>query len=221
MGVGQILRLSKGEYRLPNFIMAFEAKNVLNKHFVFKFVEFVFVFIVFMIFRVGNDGDIFYWGLGPSPPTTTTTTTTITTTTTAAIATGKAQTGFERNIFLDKLLHSKAAEDKESFKSSDCVLNERDENDLVFGIMTTLGYWFITIVLMIGLLLGDRPKMMILLFNIFGFLFFLSIGSEQIARYRGREGKHTANGMGAMAILTSIVYLVDSVFSFLDLKSGE
>ena len=53
----------------------------------------VFVFIVFMIFRVGNDGDIFYWGLGPSPPTTTTTTTTITTTTTAAIATGKAQTG--------------------------------------------------------------------------------------------------------------------------------
>jgi len=129
---------------------------------------------------------------------------------------------FQRNIFIEKLLHSKAAaEDKESFKSSDCVLNERDENDLVFGIMTTVGYWFITIVLMIGLLLGDRPKMTILLFNIFGFLFFLSIGSEQIARYRGREGKHTANGMGAMAILTSIVYLVDSVFSFLDLRNGE
>jgi len=216
--------------------MAFEAKNVLNKHFVFKFVEFVFVFIVFMIFRVGNGGDIFYWGLGPLPPTTTTTTSTITTTTTPAIATSKAQTGFERNIFLDKLLHSKVAEDKESFKSSDCVLNERDENDLVFGIMTTLGYWyvkiskiysgiisarFITIILMIGLLLGDRPKMTILLFNVFGFLFFLSIGSEQIARYRGKEGKHTANGMGAMAILTSIVYLVDSVFSFLDFRNGE
>ena len=106
------------------------------------------------------------------------------------------------------MLHSKAAEDKESFKSNDCVLNERDENDLVFGIMTTVGYWFITIVLMIGLILGDRPKMtviniysflksslrlyiQILLFNIFGFLFFLSIGSEQIARYRGREVSKT------------------------------
>ena len=70
---------------------------------------------------------------------------------------------FQRNIFIEKLLHSKAAaEDKESFQSSDCVLNERDENDLVFGIMTTLGYWFITIVLMIGLILGDRPKMTVI-----------------------------------------------------------
>ena len=65
------------------------------------------------------------------------------------------------------MLHSKAAEDKESFKSNDCVLNERDENDLVFGIMTTVGYWFITIVLMIGLILGDRPKMTVI--NIYSF----------------------------------------------------
>merc|ERR1712038_1131964 len=198
--------------------MAVEAKNVMNQHLVFKFVELVFVFIVFMIFRVGDGGNIFFWGLGPLPPTTTTTTTATTTPTTTTTTTN---TSFERNIFLEKLFHSKAGADKESFKSSDCVLNERDENDLVFGIMTTVGYWFITIVLMIGLLLGDRPKMTILLFNIFGFLFFLSIGSEQIARYRGREGKHTANGMGAMAILTSIVYLVDSVFSLLDLKNGD
>merc|ERR1711953_348865 len=197
--------------------MAVEAKNVMNQHFVFKFVELVFVFIVFMIFRVGDGGNIFFWGLGPLPPTTTTTTTA----TTTPATTTTTNTNFERNIFLEKLLHSKAAADKESFKSSDCVLNERDENDLVFGIMTTVGYWFITIVLMTGLILGERPRMTILLFNIFGFLFFLSMGSEQIARYRGRDGKHTANGMGAMAILTSIVYLVDSVFSFLDLKNGD
>ena len=144
----------------------------------------VFVFIVFMIFRVGDGGNIFYWGLGPLPPTTTAatpTTTTATTTTTTTTTEGYNQnckyltiyifiilisvifSAFERNIFLEKLLHSKAAaEDKESFKSSDCVLNERDENDLVFGIMTTVGYWFITIVLMIGLLLGDRPKMTVI-----------------------------------------------------------
>merc|ERR1712150_354313 len=81
--------------------MAFEAKNVLNKHFVFKFVEFVFIFIVFMIFRVGDHGNIFYWGLGPMPPTTTTTVTTTT-----------AQNEFERNIFLGKLLDRQAAENE-------------------------------------------------------------------------------------------------------------
>ena len=43
-----------------------------------------------MIFRVGNGGDIFYWGLGPLPPTTTTTTTAATTTTTAAATTTTA-----------------------------------------------------------------------------------------------------------------------------------
>lgn len=136
----------------------------------------MFIFIVFMIFRVGDHGDIFYWGLGPLPPTTTTTTTSVTTvtptTTTASngiyyniceltlnIYLFVIFSEFERNIFLGKLLHSQATEDKESFRSSDCVLSERDENDLVFGIMTTVGYWFITIVLMIGLILGDRPKM--------------------------------------------------------------
>ena len=110
--------------------------------------------------------------------------------------------GGETNIFLEKLFQSRN-EKQESYKSSDCSLTERDENDLVFGIMTTVGYWFITMVLLIGLVLGDRPKitvighfvkrtdveiqssLQIFLFNIFGFLFFLSLGSEQIARYKG------------------------------------
>ena len=75
----------------------------------------------------------------------------------------------ETNLFLEKLLQSRNVEDKETFKSSDCFLSERDENDLVFGVMTTVGYWFITIVLMIGLILGDRPKIMVIVNQVIKF----------------------------------------------------
>ena len=35
--------------------------------------------------------------------------------------------------------------------------SERAENDLVFGIMTSVGYFFIVIILMIGIIMGDKP----------------------------------------------------------------
>merc|ERR1711944_155102 len=60
--------------------MAFEAKNLVTKAFVMKFVELVFVFIVFLMFRVGDSGNMFHWGTGfltitDSPPTLSTTST--------------------------------------------------------------------------------------------------------------------------------------------------
>ena len=36
---------------------------------------------------------------------------------------------------------------------------ERAENDLVFGILTSTGYLFIIIVLMVGIVLGDTPTL--------------------------------------------------------------
>ena len=38
------------------------------------------------------------------------------------------------------------------------VYDERPENDLVFGVLTSVGYFFITIVLMIGVIMGDDQK---------------------------------------------------------------
>merc|ERR1712215_246600 len=65
--------------------MGFRPNNLMTKAFIMKFVELFFVFIVFLLFRVGQGGDIFYWGTGPRYPTTTTNSaapqTTITTTT--------------------------------------------------------------------------------------------------------------------------------------------
>lgn len=76
---------------------------------------------------------------------------------------------------------------------------ERPENDLVFGVMTSAGYFLITTVLMIGVVMGDRQKYTVsgstspasitsafqmFLFNFFGFLFYVAMGSEQIDAYK-------------------------------------
>jgi len=148
--------------------MAFEAKNVMSKKFIMKLVELFFVFIVFLLFRVGQNGDAFYWGTGAA------------------------------------------------------AISERAENDLIFGILTSVGYFYITIVLMVGIALGDRQKFTLLLFNSFGFLFYLSLGSEHISVNSDRPtDKPRANAMGAMAILTSFTFLVDSVFSVLDVMNED
>jgi len=127
--------------------MAFKPSNLATPEFVFKFVELVFTFIVFMIFRVGNSGNVFVWSF--------------------------------------------------------------NDNDNIFGIMTSAGFFFFTIILLFGIALGDNAKMTLFLFNIFGFLFFIALGSRIIDVTRGSA---TADGMGAMAILTSFLYLLDVVF---------
>ena len=35
---------------------------------------------------------------------------------------------------------------------------EQAENDLIFGIMTSVGYFFISLVLMVGVVMGDRQN---------------------------------------------------------------
>jgi len=68
----------------------------------------------------------------------------------------------------------------------------------------------------------------LLLFNFFGFLFFIALGIEHIrvwikfdSEYLSDDVKDVGYGMGAMAILTSFVFLVDTVFSVVDLRKSE
>jgi len=224
--------------------MGFKPSNLATPAFVFKFVELVFVFIVFMIFRCGASGDIFYWGIGPSSYTTpaptptassTTTTTTTTTTTISSAKSNKANTSdanlqaltqnsviAQGNTSDSSVKKKNETMDKNPTYNDVYKMTERAENDLVFGIMTSAGYFYITIILMVGIVLGDNARMSLFLFNLFGFLFFIAIGSEQIdIAGHHSQGKHTANGMGAMAILTSFVFLVDTVFVVRDLASNK
>jgi len=101
---------------------------------------------------------------------------------------------------------------------SSATFGERDENDIIFGSFTVVGYFFINIILLVGVLAGDGSNIIMCLFNIFGFLLFLSLGSEQIDIYKHHTGdKSMAYGMGSMAILTSFIYLADSIFLLLDI----
>jgi len=237
--------------------MGFKPSNLATPAFVFKFVELVFVFIVFMIFRCGASGDLFFWGTGPvpyNPPSNTTTTastasspkttassstaspTTTTTTTQSPASTTKAKSKSQNSTQSEALTQNpvKANKSDSTFiEKNELVdknpaydevfkMSERAENDLVFGTMTSAGYFYITIILMIGIVLGDNARMSLFLFNLFGFFFFIAIGSEQIdIAGQHSQGKHTANGMGAMAILTSFVFLIDTVFVVRDMTSNK
>lgn len=92
---------------------------------------------------------------------------------------------------------------------------------MVLGVMTSTGYLFVVLILMVGVAMGDTGPYTMLFFNLFGFLFYVAVGSAQIAFYRNEErpqtGKHTAFSMGAMSILTSFSFLVDTTWSTLDL----
>ena len=60
------------------------------------------ILIVFLIFRLGRNGDIFHWGYYGS-----------------------------------------------------CSLSERAENEMVLGVMTSTGYLFVVLILMVGVAMGD------------------------------------------------------------------
>jgi len=194
--------------------MGFKASNIFSKAFIMKFVELFFVFIVFLLFRVGHKGDIFFWGLGPYPdlvPTDPPSTISPPNTTTTSSSPFQSEVKHEGFVY------------PEPYAAAP-FMSERAENDLIFGVLTSVGYFFITIVLMIGIVMGDKQKYTMLLFNLFGFLFFISIGSEQINVYSRKDinsGKSRARGMGAMAILTSFTFLVDTVFSVMDVLGGD
>ena len=44
--------------------MGFQVSNLTSRTFVLKAVEFMFVFIVFLLFRCGEGGDMHHWGQG-------------------------------------------------------------------------------------------------------------------------------------------------------------
>jgi len=94
----------------------------------------------------------------------------------------------------------------------------------VLGAFVSVGYFFMVIIILVGMVMGDKAKIQNLLFNLFGFLFFISMGSQQIDLWgdvtKGRN-KDMALSMGSMAIITSIIFLVDTVFSGLGLKSAD
>merc|ERR1711976_391348 len=134
--------------------MGFKPSNLATPAFVFKFVELVFVFIVFMIFRCGSSGDLFFWGTGPvpyNPPSNTTTTAsttespTTTTTTQSPASTTKAKSKSQNSTQSEALTQNpvKANKSDSTFKDKNELvdknpaydeifkMSERAENDLV------------------------------------------------------------------------------------------
>ena len=114
-----------------------------------------------MIFRVGDHGDIFFWGRGtgqhhvptPAPPTTTTIKTTSVTTNPYNVNISQIDSLVNESIEKSEKQYNT---DVETYKVTNNGFTQKAEDDLVIGIMTSAGYFFILIILMVGIALGDN-----------------------------------------------------------------
>ena len=212
----------------------------------------VFIFIVFLIFRCGQGGDIFLWGSGDgvhfTTPASSATTTSVPASSTSTV-TSSAKAG---KVNGSAVMTEESDRDRK-IRSVGDSFSERAENDLVFGIMTSVGYFFIVIILMIGIIMGDKPTFSVPNQNFMIFkgqnisaaavvqCLWISVFPVNWLRanpcvpecYLGMfnfsnfsiillsQGKATADGMGSMAIITSFIFLVDTVFTVLDARKNE
>ncbi|XP_023333122.1 uncharacterized protein LOC111704954 [Eurytemora carolleeae] len=95
-----------------------------------------------------------------------------------------------------------------------------------FGIFTCIGYFFFTIIVMVGMIAGDSAPIFYLLFDFCGFLFFLSMGSREIDIFRNYPENpilpiSAALALGSMAIITAAIFLVDVVIRIVRLVKGN
>eukprot|EP00088_Acartia_fossae_P045093 TRINITY_DN4824_c3_g1_i1.p1 TRINITY_DN4824_c3_g1~~TRINITY_DN4824_c3_g1_i1.p1 ORF type:complete len:143 (-),score=25.68 TRINITY_DN4824_c3_g1_i1:543-971(-) len=95
------------------------------------------------------------------------------------------------------------------------------------GIATCVGYFTIILIIMIGMICGDKAKVQLILFNLCGFFFFLSSGSMAIDAYKEYKGdlfkkfKDQGLAMGSMAIINGAVFLADTLISVLALRKSD
>ena len=84
--------------------------------------------------------------------------------------------------------------------------------------MVVYAYFLISIIQIIGICTNDNSPMQDTLFALCGFVLYLSIGAKTAAWAADNMTEH--NALAAMCILTSFVYLADTVLLLLKLKES-
>ena len=82
--------------------------------------------------------------------------------------------------------------------------------------MVVYAYFLISIIQILGICTNDNSPMQDTLFALCGFVLYLAMGSKTAAAHGGAN----YNALAAMCILTSFVYLADTVLSLLKLKES-
>ena len=83
-------------------------------------------------------------------------------------------------------------------------------------VMVVYAYFLISIIQILGICTNDNSPMQDTLFALCGFVLYLAIGSKTAHDHGGTA----YNALAAMCILTSFVYLADTVLSLLKLKES-
>ena len=131
--------------------MNFKMDNLTSRNFIMKLVELVRLdltnneimrksssqvmgFIVLLVFRLGSSGDMIIWGSGPE------------------WAKSHNHLPLKKyNCLLRIMQYPNPPGVPGSYP-------ERSENDLILGLLVSPGYFFITLVLLVGLALGDESE---------------------------------------------------------------
>merc|ERR1711976_577471 len=88
--------------------------------------------------------------------------------------------------------------------------------------LVVYGFFLIAIVQLIGIFGGDKSPLQDALLALLGFVLYLSIGAKTAAvTAKVLNGDSAYAGCASMCILTSLVYLVDFVFSLINLKNAQ
>ena len=131
--------------------MNFKMGNLTSRNFIMKLVELVRLdlankeimrksssqvmsLIVLLVFRLGSSGDMIIWGSGPE------------------WAKYRSFHPLKNNLCLPRIMQ---------YPNPPGVPGsypERSENDLILGLLVSPGYFFITLVLLVGLALGDESE---------------------------------------------------------------
>jgi len=107
------------------------------------------------------------------------------------------------------------------------VGENEDKNAEAFAYMVVFGYFYILIVQLIGIALGEEMNVQNLIYTCMGFIFFLSVGSVQIGKtrtlnkYETVEKKSNRMAMGSISILTGFVFLGDTIFTVYQVKKDR
>merc|ERR1719418_123887 len=87
-------------------------------------------------------------------------------------------------------------------------------DDSTFVGFVVYSFFFIVLVQLIGILLGDRSPIQDAVYALTGAIFYVAAGGAFLDAANNDAG----NGLGAMCIITGAVFLVDTAFALISLK---
>merc|ERR1712112_786941 len=99
-------------------------------------------------------------------------------------------------------------------------VSNMSSDDILFSTFVIYSFFFIVLVQLLGILLGDKSPVQDVIYAITGAIFYVAAGAAVLDGKNAFGGPNDASkGLGSMAIITGAVFVVDTGFALLSLKN--